>query len=176
MHINDFWNWAKTRAGHKHEPPERLLQLASLGLTGEAGEFADLIKKHVYHEHPLDKQEALSELGDVLWYIGLASETLGFTLEDVAQSNRQKLLKRYPNGFNPADSLSRTPEAKPEPPAELVALQTLGFAFDLEADGRHICEFPELPGAMAYGASPMLAATACLTIVLRVLQGEADHG
>jgi NTP pyrophosphatase (non-canonical NTP hydrolase) len=113
--INDFWNWAKGRAGHKTEPPVRRLELAALGLTGEAGEFADLLKKHVFHEHPLDKEKAISELGDVLWYICLAAETLGHTLEDVAMANRAKLLKRYPNGFNPADSMKRVDVAGGEP-------------------------------------------------------------
>lgn len=87
---------------------EREMMLAGLGLAGEAGEFADLVKKHVFHKHPLDREKAKKELGDVLWYIVCGAASLGVTLEDVARANVAKLAARYPNGFSPEASLKRT--------------------------------------------------------------------
>ena len=70
-----------------------------LGLTGEAGEVADIIKKHFAGAKELDLNHLKEELGDVLWYIAEACDCFGFTLEDVANNNLEKLKKRHPNGF-----------------------------------------------------------------------------
>jgi NTP pyrophosphatase (non-canonical NTP hydrolase) len=79
----------------------------ALGIAGEAGEVADLVKKHVGHGHPLDREKLAKELGDVLWYVaGLATE-IGVSLESVARGNLEKLAKRYPNGFSPEASMAR---------------------------------------------------------------------
>ena len=85
----------------------RNLSNVGLGLTGEAGECADIIKKHLHHEHPLDREHLLKELGDVLWYVALGCELLGETLENVMYMNIDKLKARYPEGFDPDKSLNR---------------------------------------------------------------------
>lgn len=87
--------------GHKE------LSVYALGLTGEAGEVADLIKKHVGHGHALDGDKLLLELGDVLWYIAALANVAGWSLEEVAEANAKKLQKRYPNGFSREASLAR---------------------------------------------------------------------
>lgn len=69
---------------------------AALGLAGEAGEFADCIKKHWAYNQTLDKTNAIEELGDALWYIALACHALGVGMDEVAASNINKLRKRYP--------------------------------------------------------------------------------
>jgi len=76
----------------------------SLGLSGEAGEFADLMKKAHGHGHELDKNKAAKELGDVLWYVSVLAKSLGFTLSEIATMNVVKLMNRYPNGFTVEDS------------------------------------------------------------------------
>jgi NTP pyrophosphatase (non-canonical NTP hydrolase) len=75
---------------------KELLLHAALGLTGEAGEFADCIKKHWAYEQPLDTQNAIEELGDLLWYVALACDALNIGMDDVASMNIEKLRKRYP--------------------------------------------------------------------------------
>jgi NTP pyrophosphatase (non-canonical NTP hydrolase) len=76
----------------------------TLGLTGEAGEVADYLKKVRGHGHPLDPEKMKKELGDVLWYLAVLADSFGFTLNEVAQANVDKLRARYPNGFTIADS------------------------------------------------------------------------
>ncbi len=71
---------------------------AALGLTGEAGEVADHIKKFIYHGHDLDRGKLIKEAGDVLWYVNLLASALGISLEEVAAQNISKLEKRYPGG------------------------------------------------------------------------------
>ena len=71
----------------------------ALGISGEAGEYCELIKKRHFHGKGLDTQEAKKELGDVLYYVAMAASNLGVSLEDIAQANVNKLLARYPDGF-----------------------------------------------------------------------------
>ena len=73
---------------------------ASLGLTGEAGEVADLMKKHIFHEKELDMEHLKKELGDVCWYIALMCDAIGTDFEEIMQMNIDKLSKRYTEGFN----------------------------------------------------------------------------
>lgn len=71
----------------------------ALGLTGEAGEVADLVKKAVYHGVGHTPDEMAKELGDVLWYLTAVAEEYGLSLADVAAGNIAKLKARYPDGF-----------------------------------------------------------------------------
>lgn len=79
----------------------------ALGLTGEAGEVADLIKKHIFHGHDLDIAELIKELGDCAWYIALICTAIGVDLETVLLCNIEKLIKRYPEGFSETASINR---------------------------------------------------------------------
>lgn len=81
-----------------------------LGLAGESGEVVELLKKHIGHGHPLDKEKLKKELGDVLWYIAALARTAGLDLSDVAVANIEKLKKRYPEKFSQEASINRPPE------------------------------------------------------------------
>lgn len=71
-----------------------------LGLTGEAGEVSDLIKKGIFHEKGIDLEHLKKELGDCAWYLAMICDACGFTLDDVMQTNIDKLKERYPEGFD----------------------------------------------------------------------------
>ena len=71
-----------------------------LGLSGESGETLDMIKKFVFHEKELDEEHLKKELGDVMWYVAMICESVGFDLDDVMQTNVDKLKARYPEGFD----------------------------------------------------------------------------
>lgn len=85
---------------------ERLVE-AMLGLTGEAGECADFVKKGMYQGHNMVTADLVNELGDVLWYLREACDALGVPLQSIAEANIEKLWKRYPNGFSPERSINR---------------------------------------------------------------------
>jgi NTP pyrophosphatase (non-canonical NTP hydrolase) len=80
---------------------EYLLNLGALGLAGEGGEVVDLIKKHLFHDKPLDRAKLIEELGDQLWYFQCCLEAIDGTFEEVAEANDKKLKRRYPKGFEP---------------------------------------------------------------------------
>lgn len=78
-----------------------------LGLTGEAGEVADVVKKALFQGHELDEEHMAEELGDVAWYLVLCCHSIGLTLEGVLQGNIDKRRRRYPEGFDKARSINR---------------------------------------------------------------------
>ena len=86
--------------------PGELLN-GALGLTGEAGEVADMIKKHIFHGHDLHTEDLVKELGDVCWYLALLCNAIGIQLEDVMIENIEKLKRRYPEGFSSEASINR---------------------------------------------------------------------
>lgn len=83
------------------------LIVSALGLTGESGEVADMVKKHVAQGHPLDRERLILEAGDVAWYLARLCTALDVSLNDVLQRNVDKLRARYPNGFTPQASIER---------------------------------------------------------------------
>lgn len=83
------------------------LALAGLGLTGEAGEVADIIKKTIGHGHELNINDLVKELGDVLWYVAEICELINIPMSSVAAKNITKLKKRYPEGFDEERSINR---------------------------------------------------------------------
>ena len=80
-----------------------------LGLGGETGECEDMLKKHLFQGHELDKTKMAKELGDVAWYLALTAYAIGYSLEDIFRMNIEKLRARYPNGFDAEQSLHRKP-------------------------------------------------------------------
>lgn len=73
---------------------------ACLGLSGEVGEFNDMIKKWVFHEKNLDMEHAKKKAGDILWYIAMLCESFGWNMGEIMQMNVDKLKARYPEGFD----------------------------------------------------------------------------
>lgn len=71
-------------------------------MTGEAGEVSEKVKKILRDKNgqatDADRLEIAKELGDVLWYINVLSVRLGFSLEEVAQMNLDKVLSRKARG------------------------------------------------------------------------------
>jgi len=91
-------------------PPQRLIT-AALGLSAEAGEFGDLVKKCLFQGKELNKENKelmVKELGDVMWYLAQGCMALGVTIDEVLWANIDKLEKRYPNGFEVARSENRS--------------------------------------------------------------------
>jgi len=67
-----------------------------------AGRLSETVKKDYYHKRELtdvQRTALLKELGDILWYVAALATDYGFTLEQVARTNVEKLQTRYPAGF-----------------------------------------------------------------------------
>lgn len=95
----------RTEAG-SCDDSQRLVQ-GLMGLAGEAGEAIDILKKHMFQGHELDKEHIAEELGDVAWYLAVSADAIGYSLSDIFRMNIEKLENRYPNGFDPERSVNR---------------------------------------------------------------------
>ena len=73
---------------------------ACLGLSGEVGEFNDMIKKWIFHEKSLDEEHAKKEMGDIMWYVAMMCYSFGWDMDEILQMNIDKLKARYPEGFD----------------------------------------------------------------------------
>ena len=84
--------------------PNRLnnLEYPTLGLAGEAGEVANIVKKIQRDDAGVLTDEVRAklkdELGDVLWYISACADELGLTLGEIAEYHVGKLAKRHGAG------------------------------------------------------------------------------
>ena len=86
------------------------LLTASIGLSGEVGEFNDIVKKVLFQGKEVDEdtiKHLRSELGDVCWYLAQAIIALDTSFEEVIDMNIAKLSDRYPGGFDALRSASR---------------------------------------------------------------------
>jgi len=106
MTLNEYQELAQ-RTSNKALDQRGHLFNGVLGLSGEAGECADLVKKHYFQDGRLFVDALEDELGDVLWYVAETAKALGLSLEEVAERNVEKLKKRYPEGFAAERSLHR---------------------------------------------------------------------
>jgi NTP pyrophosphatase (non-canonical NTP hydrolase) len=105
--------------------PEQARTLhAALGVAGEAGELADAIKKHVFYKQPLDVNNVIEEIGDILFYMQALLEATDIhvhphaTLFDPMLANVKKLKKRYHTGsYSPEQAKERADKKEYDPDA-----------------------------------------------------------
>ena len=99
----DYKGVAERMTGYEDQilPDNQVLDLihASMGLVTEAGEFQDMLKKHLYYGRELDTVNLREEIGDLLWYCAIALEALDTDFQSVMQTNIDKLKARYPEKF-----------------------------------------------------------------------------
>ena len=77
------------------------LLTAALGLTAEAGEFTEVVKKIILQGKPYNEDNVFHmkrELGDICWYIAQACMALDTTFDEIIEMNVEKLKARYPGG------------------------------------------------------------------------------
>ncbi|HXB10640.1 MAG TPA: nucleoside triphosphate pyrophosphohydrolase family protein [Bacteroidia bacterium] len=95
---------------------EKFIELlhAQLGMTTEVGEFTDALKRFLFYGRAIDRINVIEELGDLVWYIGLAIHAVDTTWGEVFTVNISKLKARYPKRFETDDALNRDLEKERE--------------------------------------------------------------
>ncbi len=78
---------------------KRLLH-AGIGLSTEAGEFLDALKKHIFYGKELDRVNLKEEMGDLFWYLAIACDELDVEFESLMATNIAKLKARYGEKFS----------------------------------------------------------------------------
>jgi NTP pyrophosphatase (non-canonical NTP hydrolase) len=100
MTVNEYQQAALTTAIY---PEDKRIIYPTLGMTGEAGEVADKVKKVIRDNGQVftdeKKREIAKEIGDVMWYCATLANDLGYSLEEIADMNIQKLQSRKQRGM-----------------------------------------------------------------------------
>lgn len=94
-------NANRTAKQFNHQPTD--LVHAALGLATEAGEFTTEVKRAFIYDKPISQEmvdHMAEELGDVLWYVALAAEHLGVSMNRIAEANIAKLRQRFPDAYS----------------------------------------------------------------------------
>ena len=97
MQINEYQFKALKTMNHELTYMEQLTN-GLMGLNGEAGEAIDILKKHLWQGHELDKEHLAKELGDVAWYLAVSAFAIGYDLDTILEMNIEKLRERYNGG------------------------------------------------------------------------------
>ena len=105
MHLNRYQSMAARTINPEHDNATMLAH-ALWGLSAEVGEVHGLFQKEL-QGHEMSHDHLKKELGDCLWMIAEACTASGWTLEEIAQMNIDKLKERYPEGFSAEKSLHR---------------------------------------------------------------------
>lgn len=106
MTINEYQHMALRTESPTTNETDRILQ-GAMGLCGESGEYIDILKKHMFQGHELDKKHMAKELGDIAWYLAVSADAIDYDLETIFQMNIDKLKARYPEGFETNKSTHR---------------------------------------------------------------------
>lgn len=77
------------------------------GSCTEVGESHDMVKKSIMYGKPFDKVNVLEEAGDTLWYLAVALDACGFTMEEAMERNIAKLRHRFPDKFTSEKAITR---------------------------------------------------------------------
>lgn len=106
MDIREFQR-VSTRTLNKELSKEQQVSNMIFGANGELGEVTDILKKHLYQGHRINKQHLAEEIGDALFYIVNLCTLYNLDVEDILQGNVDKLKKRFPEGFDAERSINR---------------------------------------------------------------------
>lgn len=100
--VQSFDDYQKQALSTAVFPEEYVILYPALGLNGEAGEVAELVKKMIRDDEGILSEERrtrlVGEAGDVLWYLAVLCANAGISLTDVALNNLLKLSIRQKEG------------------------------------------------------------------------------
>jgi NTP pyrophosphatase (non-canonical NTP hydrolase) len=106
MEIKEYQN-KSIRTINKKLTTEQLISNMVFGANGELGEVTDILKKHLYQGHELDIQHLKEEIGDIMFYLVNLASIYEIDFSEVLQINIDKLMERYPDGFDKNRSINR---------------------------------------------------------------------
>lgn len=87
------------------------LDHAAKGISGEAGELMDAVKKYTVYNRILDLANVIEELGDLEFYMEMMRQAIGVDRDEIINKNMNKLSKRYPQGYTDAHAAARMDKA-----------------------------------------------------------------
>lgn len=91
---NSLRNWNNWTHWELKEIDVPRVYEGAIGLPNEVGELLDIVKKDLFHKKGYDRDEIVSEAGDVMWYLATILNHYGITLDEVIDENVRKINSR----------------------------------------------------------------------------------
>jgi NTP pyrophosphatase (non-canonical NTP hydrolase) len=117
--VDDFIEYINRNYPEPYSVPRRIRTYgmadrleAAMGLMGEAGEVGELFKKECFYGKPHDTGKLTEELGDVFHYFCRVLHLNNISINAVVQSHKEKMSKRFPEGYTDAAAIARADEEK----------------------------------------------------------------
>lgn len=107
MNLKDYQRKSKRTLNRDLNVKEQTFNML-LGVEGEFGEVIDEFKKFFFQGHKLNVSNIDEEIGDTMFYLVNLCNLIGLDLEDIIENNYNKLLKRFPDGFDENKSINRS--------------------------------------------------------------------
>ena len=112
MDIQEYGNYQVRLISDLGGYVDNLMHMAA-GISGEAGEVLDIVKKNFAYGKPLDQAHLIEELGDIVFYINGLLWMIDTSWDEVLTTNIRKLEARYPSGtFNAENAIHRDTAAE----------------------------------------------------------------
>ena len=112
MNLKDYQEQAKRTCPSLEGGQLNDLIHMSLGIQTEAAEIADLLKKRLAYKKDIDWVNMKEEVGDTMWYIANLCNINNWNLEDILETNINKLKVRYPEKFSEDKAINRNLDAE----------------------------------------------------------------
>lgn len=108
----------KTESRNFNDIAQRLANISTIrllhgafGLT-EHAELLDMMKKHIFYGKEIDYVNLKEECGDIMWYLAIIFDEMGWTFEEVGDVVIDKLRLRYPDKFDADKAINRNTAAE----------------------------------------------------------------
>lgn len=108
-----YGEFVASRAKVLATPTEDMLH-AAVGISGEAGELLDAVKKVWVYNKPADLVNIKEELGDLCFYMQMLCNQFGWSFDELMAENQTKLELRYPTGYSDQAAQDRADKQQPE--------------------------------------------------------------
>lgn len=93
----------------------------AVGISGEAGELLDAVKKYAIYVKPLDRENVVEELGDLEFYMEGLRQGLGILRQETLDHNISKLFVRYGKQYSNAAAIARADKVQAGTELDLAA-------------------------------------------------------
>lgn len=104
--LNEYQDMA-SRTINGSMSPNEMTQHALYGMGSELGELYSIFQHMLQERSSVDCSELKKELGDLMWFVAEFATANCWSLNEIAQKNIEKLMKRYPDGFSEERSKNR---------------------------------------------------------------------
>lgn len=117
----EYLNFTDSTASNTYTQPQKDIAHGIIGVSNEAGELLGLLKKMMFNERIITREQIADELGDVAWYMARVLRGIGMGWEELFDINVAKLEKRYSGSYSATKAAIQADKTDPLSPSAWAA-------------------------------------------------------